>query len=114
MNGSRLATVKRLSPERMERELRLLNELRSENSKERDRAASALKQLGSESSRATLVQLLLGPDAGLAYDAAKVLEWSDEIRHGLLSPHADVPNCKRSANPAALGRLCSVRGEDFA
>jgi hypothetical protein len=86
----RLRIATRLSSESSERELRLLNELRSGSAKERERAASALKQLGSSSGEATLVQLMLGPDAGLANLAVRALERRDAVQHGLLSPHADV------------------------
>jgi HEAT repeat protein len=90
LNKRRLTVVTQLSSESSERELRLLNEMQSGRPKERERAASALKQLGSRASHATLAQLMLGPDADLADVAAKALESSDAIQHGLLSPHADV------------------------
>ena len=86
----RLETVRTLSGESQERERRLLETLRTGTGVERDRAVSALRGLGSRAAVPTLVQLILGPDPKLAYDAAKAVEWSGHIRHGLYSPHVRV------------------------
>ena len=86
----RLATVRKLSGEGRERERRLLEKLRTSSGGERARAVSALQGLGSKAAVPTLVQLMLGPDPELAFDAAKAVEWSGNITHGLVSPHSRV------------------------
>lgn len=86
----RLETVRKLSGESQERERRLLNTLLTSSGAERERAVSALRGLGSDAALPTLIQLMLGPDEKLAFDAAKALEWSGHISHGIFSQHSRV------------------------
>lgn len=86
----RITTLRRLSDKSLEREQRLLQQLREGPVEERARLVSALSSLGSAAVVPALIQLMLGDDPGLADHAAKALEWGDAIKHGTMSPHPEV------------------------